>query len=109
VAERLARQAAEAGADALLVAPPPYNKPSQAGIVAHCRRIIDAAGLPTILYNVPSRTACNVLPESVEELATDSRLVGIKEASGDIVQIAGGPGGAQPGVTHPATGESDRC
>lgn len=85
---RLARAAEEAGADALLMAPPPYNKPSQAGIAAHFRAALDACGLPAILYNVPGRTACNLLPETVERLAEDERIVGVKEASGDISQIA---------------------
>jgi 4-hydroxy-tetrahydrodipicolinate synthase len=84
----LARAAREAGADALLLAPPPYNKPPQRGMVAHFRRVMDAGGLPAILYNVPGRTACNLLPETVEELADDERVVGIKEASGDISQVA---------------------
>ena len=85
----LARGAREAGADAVLVSPPPYNKPPQRGIVAHYRRVIDAAGLPCIVYNVPGRTACNILPETVEALADeDARVVGVKEASGDISQVA---------------------
>jgi 4-hydroxy-tetrahydrodipicolinate synthase len=84
----LARAAKAAGADALLLAPPPYNKPTQAGIAAHFRAALDASGLPAILYNVPGRTACNLLPATVAELAGDDRVVGIKEASGDISQIA---------------------
>lgn len=83
----LARSAAAAGADALLASAPPYNKPSQAGMVAHFRAILDAVDLPMILYNVPSRTACNILPETVERLAEHPRVVGIKEASGDISQV----------------------
>jgi len=85
---RLARQARDAGADALLLAPPPYNKPSQAGIEAHFRAVLDAADLPLVVYNVPGRTACNILPETVERLADDERVVGVKEASGDIAQVA---------------------
>ncbi len=85
---RLARAARAAGADALLVAPPPYNKPTQQGIVLHVRAVMDAGDLPTIVYNVPGRTACNVLPATVETLAEDPRIVGVKEASGDISQVA---------------------
>ena len=88
VVTRLAADARAAGADALLVAPPPYNKPPQRGIIAHYRRVMDAADLPTIIYNVPGRTACNILTETVEELAGDERVVGVKEASGDISQVA---------------------
>jgi len=84
----LAKEARAAGASAILLAAPPYNKPTQRGILAHCRAVMDAAELPTILYNVPGRTACNILPETVEQLAADERVVGLKEASGDISQIA---------------------
>lgn len=84
----LARATRDAGADAVLLSPPPYNKPSQRGIIAHFRAVLDAADLPMIVYNVPGRTACNILPETVEELAGDERVVGVKEASGDISQIA---------------------
>jgi len=84
----LAANARAAGADAVLVSPPPYNKPPQRGIVAHYRRVMDAAELPCIVYNVPGRTACNILPETVEALAEDPRVVGVKEASGDIAQVA---------------------
>ena len=59
---RLAEAARAVGADAILVSPPPYNKPPQRGIVEHYRRVIDAADLPCIVYNVPGRTACNILP-----------------------------------------------
>lgn len=86
---RLARSAREAGADLLLLSPPPYNKPTQAGIVAHYRAVMDAGELPTVVYNVPGRTACNILPETVETLADqDERVVAVKEASGDISQVA---------------------
>jgi 4-hydroxy-tetrahydrodipicolinate synthase len=85
---RLGTAAREAGADGLLLSPPPYNKPTQGGIVAHYRRVMDAADLPTVVYNVPGRTACNILPATVETLAEDPRVVGVKEASGDISQVA---------------------
>jgi 4-hydroxy-tetrahydrodipicolinate synthase len=88
VVSELVRGAREAGADALLVSPPPYNKPPQAGLVAHYRAVLEAGDLPLILYNVPSRTSCNVLPATVEEIASDPRVIGVKEASGDIVQVA---------------------
>ena len=85
----LARQARTAGADALLLAPPPYNKPTQQGMIAHFRAVMDAGDLPAVLYNVPGRTACNLLPATVAELAeSDARVIGVKEASGDISQIA---------------------
>lgn len=86
---RLARAGREAGADLLLLSPPPYNKPTQAGIVAHYRAVMDEADLPTVVYNVPGRTACNILPATVEQMADeDPRVVAVKEASGDISQIA---------------------
>ena len=88
VVSALAANARAAGADAVLVSPPPYNKPPQRGIVAHYRKVMDAADLPCIVYNVPGRTACNILPETVETLAEDPRVVGVKEASGDIALVA---------------------
>lgn len=85
---RLAVQAREAGADAVLVSAPPYNKPTQRGLLAHYRAVLDAADLPLVVYNVPSRTAVNVLPATIAELAEDPRVIGVKEASGDMVQVA---------------------
>lgn len=85
---RLASEARAAGADALLVAPPPYNKPPQRGILAHYQKVMGAGDLPTIVYNVPGRTACNILPETVEQMADDEHVAGVKEASGDISQVA---------------------
>ena len=85
---RLGEQAAKAGADAVLLSAPPYNKPPQRGIVDHFRAVMDAADLPAIIYNVPGRTSVNILPETIAELAEDSRVIGVKEACGDIVQIA---------------------
>lgn len=88
VVAELARSARSAGADALLVSAPPYNKPGQRGLLAHFRAVLSAGDLPMIVYNVPSRTACNILPETIEELAGDQRVIGVKEACGDISQIA---------------------
>ncbi|HEU0300392.1 MAG TPA: 4-hydroxy-tetrahydrodipicolinate synthase [Longimicrobium sp.] len=88
VVSRLAESARAAGADALLVAQPPYNKPPQRGLIAHFRAVMDAGDLPTIIYNIPGRAAVNILPETIEALAEDERVVGVKEASGDISQVA---------------------
>jgi 4-hydroxy-tetrahydrodipicolinate synthase len=84
----LGRQARQAGADAVLLSAPPYNKPPQRGLVQHFRAVLDAADLPAILYNVPGRAAVNILPETILEVAEDARVVGVKEACGDVVQIA---------------------
>lgn len=84
----LAAGARDAGADGLLLSAPPYNKPPQKGMIAHFRAIMEAADLPAILYNVPSRTAVNISPETIAELADDERVIGVKEASGDISQVA---------------------
>jgi 4-hydroxy-tetrahydrodipicolinate synthase len=86
--ERLARQAREVKADAILVSAPPYNKPPQRGLILHFRKVMDAADLPTIIYNVPGRTSVNIQPATIEELCEDERVIGVKEACGDISQIA---------------------
>jgi 4-hydroxy-tetrahydrodipicolinate synthase len=85
---RLGEQARRAGADAVLLSAPPYNKPPQRGIADHFRAVMDAADLPAIIYNVPGRTSVNILPETIAQLAEDERVIGVKEACGDIVQIA---------------------
>lgn len=85
---RLAAQAAEAGADAVLVSAPPYNKPPQRGLIAHYRAVLDACDLPLVVYNVPGRAAVNILPATLAKLAEDPRVIAVKEASGDIAQIA---------------------
>lgn len=84
----LSRFACEAGVDALLLVTPYYNKATQAGLVQFFTAIADASTKPCILYNVPSRTGCNILPETVAKLADHPNIVGIKEASGNISQIA---------------------
>jgi 4-hydroxy-tetrahydrodipicolinate synthase len=83
------------GIEAILSASPAYNKPSQAGIVAHYQRLADASPLPLILYNVPSRTGSNLAAATVLELAKHDNIIGIKEASGNVEQclaiLAGKP------------------
>ena len=80
----LTRCAAEAGADACLLVTPYYNKPTQEGLFQHYSAIAAAVDIPQILYNVPGRTACDMLPETVLRLATVSNIVGVKEATGDL-------------------------
>ena len=84
----LTRYACEAGADAMLLVTPYYNKATQKGLIASFTAIADASTKPCILYNVPSRTGCNLLPATVKALAAHPNIVGIKEASGNISQIA---------------------
>jgi len=80
----LTRYAMEAGVDACLLVTPYYNKPTQEGLYRHYRAVAEAVPVPQILYNVPGRTACDLLPETVERLAPISNIVGIKEATGDM-------------------------
>ncbi len=84
----MSRFAAEVGADAMLLVTPYYNKATQKGLIASFTAIADATDKPCILYNVPSRTGCNLLPSTVAELAKHPNIVAIKEASGNISQIA---------------------
>ena len=84
----LSRQAQAAGADALLLVTPYYNKTTQAGLIAHYTAVADSVDLPMILYNVPSRTGLNLLPETAAALCRHGDICGIKEASGSISQIA---------------------
>ena len=85
---QLTQYACEAGADAMLLVTPYYNKATQKGLIASFTAIADASTKPCILYNVPSRTGCNLLPETVAVLAEHPNIVGIKEACGNISQIA---------------------
>ena len=84
----ISQEACKNGADALLLVTPYYNKTSQRGLIAHYTAIHDATNLPIILYNVPSRTGVNIKPETAAELAKLPRVNGIKEASGDLDQVA---------------------
>lgn len=81
-------EATSAGVHAILAVVPYYNKPTQSGMLAHFGAIADATPLPVVVYNIPGRTAANMLPETLFELArTHSNLVGVKESSGDLKQI----------------------
>lgn len=80
----LTRCAEKAGADACLLVTPYYNKPTQEGLYLHHKAIADAVPVPQILYNVPGRTACDMLPETVERLAAIPNIVGIKDATGKL-------------------------
>lgn len=80
----LTRCAAEAGVDACLLVTPYYNKPTQEGLYQHYKKIAEEIDVPQILYNVPGRTACDMLPETVARLAEVKNIVGVKEASGDL-------------------------
>ena len=84
----LTKYACDAGADAMLVVSPYYNKATQKGLIASFTAIADASTKPVILYNVPSRTGCNILPSTAAALAEHPNIVAMKEASGNISQIA---------------------
>lgn len=80
----LTQNAKKAGAEAALIVTPYYNKPTQQGLYEHFKTIAEKVALPIILYNVPSRTACDILPETVERLSKISPIIGIKEATGKL-------------------------
>ncbi|HEX4854196.1 4-hydroxy-tetrahydrodipicolinate synthase [Arenimonas sp.] len=77
------RLARDGGADAALVVTPPYVRPTQAGLVAHYQAVAAQGGLPVVLYNVPGRTGCDLLPETVAQLCRHPGIIGLKEARGD--------------------------
>jgi 4-hydroxy-tetrahydrodipicolinate synthase len=82
----LSQCAMDGGADACLLVTPYYNKPTQEGLYQHYKAISEAVPLPQILYNVPGRTACDMLPDTVERLSELANVVGIKEATGDVAR-----------------------
>src|SRR4029078_1651009 len=81
---KLAEDAKRAGADATLLVTPYYNKPPQNGLYEHYKYIAEKVSMPHIIYNVPSRTACDLLPETIERLAKIKNIIGIKEATGKV-------------------------
>ena len=87
-AVRLARAAERAGADAVLVVTPYYNKPTQFGLVAHFTAVHDACGLPIIIYNIPPRSVVDMIPDTMGQLAKLPRIVGVKDATGDLARVS---------------------
>ncbi|MCS7215818.1 MAG: 4-hydroxy-tetrahydrodipicolinate synthase [Thermodesulfovibrio sp.] len=84
----ITKKAEKLGADAALVVTPYYNKPTQEGLYRHYKELADKTGLPLVLYNVPGRTSVNLLPQTVARIAEHPRVVGIKEATGDMKQVS---------------------
>ncbi|WP_206809876.1 4-hydroxy-tetrahydrodipicolinate synthase [Paradesulfitobacterium ferrireducens] len=84
----LAKRAAQTNVDGVMAVVPYYNKPSQEGLYRHFKAIADAISLPVLLYNVPGRTSCNLLPNTVKRLSQISNIVALKEAAGSLDQVS---------------------
>ncbi len=84
----LTRCAQRGGADACLLVTPYYNKPTQEGLFLHHKKIAESVAIPQILYNVPGRTACDMLPETVKRLSAVDNIIGLKDATGDLNRLA---------------------
>jgi len=85
---RFVQFAAEAGADAALVVTPYYNKPTQRGLIAHYTALHDCADIPIIIYNIPGRSVIDMAPDTMGELAKLPRIVGVKDATGDLARVS---------------------
>ena len=85
---RFVQFAAEAGADAALVVTPYYNKPTQRGLIAHYTALHDCADIPIIIYNIPGRSVIDMTPDTMGELAKLPRIVGVKDATGDLARVS---------------------
>ncbi len=94
----LTRCAQQGGVDACLLVTPYYNKPPQRGLYEHHKKIAESVDIPQILYNVPGRTACDMLPETVKKLSEIDNIIGLKDATGDLVRL---------GQTQALLGEAD--
>ena len=99
----LARHAEKAGADAVLVVTPYYNKPSQEGLYQHFKAIDDAIGIPIIIYNIPPRSVIDMSVETMARLFELKNIVGVKDATGNVARVQPAAAGHGAGV-HPALG-----
>ncbi len=84
----LSREAEKTGVDGILLVAPYYNKPSQEGLYQHFKAVAEAVNLPVMVYNIPSRTSCNILPETMARLAAIENIVAVKESTGDMNQAS---------------------